>query len=63
MPNYIRPKFEGASWLFTVKHGLVERVCDWPNSTLHRDVRAGLLPPDRGKRSPVQSEYEGFGER
>ncbi|WXL25069.1 transposase [Ectopseudomonas mendocina] len=28
------------------KHGLVTRVCDWPFSTFHRDVRRGLYPMD-----------------
>lgn len=27
-----------------VKHGLVERVCDWPYSTFHRCVLNGLYP-------------------
>jgi len=29
-----------------VKHGLVSRVRDWPHSSFHRDVRAGLFPKD-----------------
>ena len=29
-----------------VKHGLVERVHQWPHSTYHRDVRAGLFARD-----------------
>ncbi|MCY1267516.1 REP-associated tyrosine transposase [compost metagenome] len=29
-----------------VKHGLVSRVRDWPYSSFHRYVRAGLLPKD-----------------
>jgi putative transposase len=29
-----------------VKHGLVRRVCDWPYSSFHRDVRAGIFPED-----------------
>jgi REP-associated tyrosine transposase len=29
-----------------VRHGLVPRVADWPYSSLHRDMRAGLFPPD-----------------
>jgi putative transposase len=29
-----------------VKHGLVRRVCDWPLSSFHRDVAAGLLADD-----------------
>jgi putative transposase len=31
-----------------VKHGLVERVRDWPYSSFHRHVRQGLLPADWG---------------
>jgi putative transposase len=29
-----------------VKHGLVRHAGDWPYSSFHRDVRAGLLPAD-----------------
>ncbi|WP_031336737.1 transposase [Rhodopseudomonas sp. B29] len=29
-----------------VKHGLVTRVQDWPYSSFHRDVRAGIYPID-----------------
>ena len=28
------------------KHGLVERVADWPHSTFHRCVERGIYPPD-----------------
>jgi putative transposase len=31
-----------------LKHGLVERVRDWPHSTFHREVRAGRLSVDWG---------------
>lgn len=31
-----------------VKHGLVARVVDWPHSSFHRYVSAGLLPTDWG---------------
>lgn len=31
-----------------VKHGLVERVADWPYSTFHRAVRDGVYPADWG---------------
>ncbi|KJS28594.1 MAG: transposase [Desulfatitalea sp. BRH_c12] len=27
-----------------VKHGYVDRVCDWPYSTFHRYVRSGVYP-------------------
>jgi len=29
-----------------VKHGLTTRVCDWPYSSFHRDVAAGIIPGD-----------------
>jgi putative transposase len=29
-----------------VKHELVSRVRDWPHSSFHRDVRAGIIPED-----------------
>ena len=29
-----------------LKHGLVQRVSDWPYSTFHRDVERGLYPED-----------------
>jgi putative transposase len=35
-----------------VKHGLVERVLDYPWSTFHRYVEAGLLPADWGSIDP-----------
>ncbi|MGR9106889.1 MAG: REP-associated tyrosine transposase, partial [Gammaproteobacteria bacterium] len=31
-----------------VKHGLVNRIADWPYSSFHRFVRLGLLPSDWG---------------
>lgn len=31
-----------------VKHGWVRRVRDWPYSTFHRDVAAGICPADWG---------------
>jgi putative transposase len=31
-----------------VKHGLVERVCEWPWSSFHRYVRREWYPPDWG---------------
>jgi len=43
-----------------VKHGLVRSVRDWPHSSFHRDVRAGLFPADwAGDVSTVGD----FGER
>jgi len=27
-----------------VKHGHVQQVSDWPDSTFHRDVKAGIYP-------------------
>jgi putative transposase len=33
-------------YINAVKHGLVARVRDWPHSSFHRDVRAGIFPQD-----------------
>jgi len=33
-------------WFNPVKHGLVGRVADWPYSSFHRDVRAGIVAED-----------------
>jgi REP-associated tyrosine transposase len=43
-----------------LKHGLVERVRDWPQSSFHRDVSAGMLPVDWGGDIEAIGE---FGER
>ena len=43
-----------------VKHGLVQRVRDWPHSSFHRDVEAGIVPLDwAGEIDPADD----FGER
>ena len=41
-----------------LKHGLVNRVVDWPHSAFHRYVREGLLPADWAGKA---SERERFG--
>ncbi|MET3906706.1 putative transposase [Bradyrhizobium sp. S3.3.6] len=43
-----------------VKHGLVASPIDWPYSSLHRYVRAGLLPADWGGAGQIDGR---FGER
>ena len=43
-----------------LKHALVTRVRDWPHSSFHRDVRAGIFPEDWA--GEVDSPGE-FGER
>ena len=43
-----------------VKHGLVASPIDWPYSSLHRYVRAGLLPADWGGVGEINGN---FGER
>jgi putative transposase len=43
-----------------VKHGWVERVADWPYSSFHRHVRAGVYPVDWGGGVEVEGL---FGER
>jgi putative transposase len=44
-----------------VKHGLVEKVADWPYSTFHRYVRQGVYGVDWAGVIDEQ-ELEGFGE-
>ncbi|WP_035054462.1 REP-associated tyrosine transposase [Andreprevotia chitinilytica] len=41
-----------------VKHGLVEQVIDWPYSSFHRYVSAGLLPQDWGGSDSVMATGE-----
>jgi putative transposase len=43
-----------------VKHELVSRVRDWPHSSFHRDVRAGIFPEDWAGDVHASGE---FGER
>jgi putative transposase len=44
-----------------VKHALVRRVRDWPYSSFHRDVRAGIFPDDWAGEVELFSRE--FGER
>lgn len=43
-----------------MKHGFVAQVRDWPYSSFHRDVRAGVFPEDWGGDTEMSGE---FGER
>lgn len=43
-----------------VKHGLAASPADWPYSSLHRYIRAGLLPADWGGSGEITGN---FGER
>ena len=43
-----------------LKHRLVTRIGDWPHSSFHRDVRAGLFPADWAGDVNMYGE---FGER
>jgi len=45
-----------------VKHGLVEQVKDWPHSSFHRYVEAGLVELDWGLTFQEHTEQK-FGER
>ncbi len=40
-----------------VKHGLVARVREWPYSSFHRCVKAGIYPADWGGGVAVESNY------
>jgi putative transposase len=44
-----------------VKHGYVDKAADWPYSSIHRYIRAGLLSPDWGVGHANDDEL--FGER
>ncbi len=33
-------------WINPVKHGLVTRAVDWPYSSIHRDMRHGMVEPE-----------------
>jgi putative transposase len=44
-----------------VKHGLVQRVRDWPYSSFHRLVKQGIYPIDWGEGVSFDIK-EGFGE-
>ncbi|TGD62533.1 transposase [Tabrizicola sp. WMC-M-20] len=35
-------------WGNPVKHGFVQRPADWPHSSIHRDIRLGLVEPEWG---------------
>ena len=39
-----------------VKHGWVARVSDWPYSSFHRGVEAGIYRPNWGGGSPIGSD-------
>jgi putative transposase len=45
-----------------VKHGHVTRVIDWPYSTFHRYVRAGVYPENWCSGEIPQFDQEHFGE-
>ena len=45
-----------------VKHGLVERVLDWPWSSFHRYVRTGLYSADWGGSIPAKMNLSTVGE-
>ena len=40
-----------------VKHGLVNRVIDWPNSTFHELVKQGVYSKDWGGRNNASLPY------
>lgn len=45
-----------------VKHGHVNRPADWPNSSIHRYIKSGIMPYDWGGGASTNEEC-GFGER
>lgn len=34
-------------WISPVKHGFVKRAADWPQLSIHRDIRAGRVEPEQ----------------
>ncbi len=40
-------------WENPVRHGLVDRATDWPFSSIHRDIRRGLVAPDWQPTNPA----------
>jgi putative transposase len=40
-----------------VKHGLAVHVRDWPHSSFHRDVRAGVIPLDWAGEAESNGEF------
>jgi len=40
-----------------VKHGYAERPADWPHSSIHRYIKAGILP-EHGGTSGVDLQYD-----
>ena len=45
-----------------VKHGLVDQVVDWPWSSFHRYVKAGIYPVDWGGSLPAKMNLSTTGE-
>jgi len=45
-----------------VKHGLVQRVAEWPYSSFHRHVQQGMLPVDWGDDGNTDAKAMKFGE-
>ena len=44
-------------YINSVKHQLVRRVQDWPYSSFHRDVRAGIFPIDWAGEVNIDGEF------
>jgi putative transposase len=45
-----------------VKHGYTKRPADWPHSSIHRYIEAGIIEPDWGGTVDT-NEAAGYGER
>lgn len=45
-----------------VKHGYVREVADWPFSSFHRLMVAGIYPPNWGENAINEAEARNFGE-
>ena len=49
-------------WFNPVKHGLTARAVDWPFSSIHREIRRGMEPPEQ-QRFEFDGEFGEFSSR
>jgi putative transposase len=45
-----------------VKHGLAERVADWPDSSFRVYVKSGIYKEDWGGDNPLREDRQNYGE-
>ena len=55
--HVIRDDADYARYINPLKHGVVRRVADWPHSSFHRDLRAGIFPEDWAGEIETPGEF------